>query len=193
MKPLRYILLLLAFGCQNKDNPVETPTALEPIVPLKIGNQWFFQLSYFDTSGNVLLTTTDSFKVFRDSTIANEQWFVMSYYGGSTLVCTNRKDGFWSFERDSQYLILKYPATPNEIYPTIDATARFVSSEAVLTVPKGTFTCYKYEHAWTRLNGFKSYSYWKPGIGFVRVEIASNAGGKPYIWGALDLADYSLQ
>ncbi len=86
--------LLLYTGCSKDNNPVgQSGTGTSVIMPLKIGNQWTYRVSFLDTLGNVRAADTMMFKIVRDTIIQNETWYFIGSDSNSKELLTNRADG----------------------------------------------------------------------------------------------------
>lgn len=154
------------------------------IMPLTIGDMWVYEVSALDTIDNMMKPVRiDTFEVTRDTIIDGERWFVvkdMTPPGGRVI---NREDGFWQCRRDQEpFLFLKYPASPGDEYSwnirDITVENRVIAADAEVTVPAGTFTCYKYTQLADLQNIIVDY-YFVPGVGGIRMEVFDKAGLRP--------------
>lgn len=182
-------LCLLLVSCGDNtvtQNNIETGY----IQPLAIGNYWVYT---YDSSGVVY--SIDTFKVInyldfhgnavyalRSSSISNPS--VLSYYN-------NRSSGLWYYgyfrEFDStEYfnpkIHIKYPVFVNEIFAGDIDSVKCLSLDAEFN---GYTGCIKYEYL--NFVGYY-YSYWKPNVGLIGVELYS--GGELY---RIKLTGYYLQ
>jgi hypothetical protein len=170
-------LCLLLFSCG--DNTVATYNIETGYIqPLAIGNYWAYT---YDTSGVVYLI--DTLKVtnyldfhgnpvyaLRYSVIGSPS--VLSYYN-------NRSNGLWyygyfrasdSTEYYNPKIHIKYPVSVNDIFVGDMDSVKCISVDAEFN---GYTGCIKYEF----LNVIDNYySYWKPNVGLIGVELYS--GGK---------------
>jgi hypothetical protein len=154
------------------------------IMPLTIGNMWVYEVSGLDTIDNTMKPVRiDTFEVRRDTIIDGERWFVvkdMTPPGGRVI---NREDGFWQCRRNQEpFLFLKYPASPGDEYSwdvrDITVENRVIAADTEVTVPAGTFACYRYTQLTDLQNIIVDY-YFAPGAGGIRLEVFDKAGLRP--------------
>jgi hypothetical protein len=197
---LTAVLLSLAIfnGCKKDDNPVTAGTG-GVIMPLKVGNFWFYEEISLDTAGIIIGADTVGFMVMRDTTIGGEKWYFIGVDSTAREMLANRTDGLWyarlrsgSDSGSPAFLYAKYPATVNYTWPLPDTTTKKVvsvdTSLALSTIPDTTFRCYLYG---TIANGSavpSLFSFFPPGIGFVREEVYDQTpSGRPYLRNRRDI------
>jgi hypothetical protein len=181
------LLSLTTLACNRDDNPV-TPGSPVQLMPLQVGNQWSFRITFFDTLGNVVTTRHDTMRVLRDTTLNNENWFVTT-----SGIYSNRSGGLWSW-RMNPVLAFKYPGTTLDTVRAYGTTVSIVSTNELATVPYGSLSCYHYKATWDSSNGFHTNHFLSPGIGFVRLEVGSTFGaGGWYIYSVQELTGFVLR
>ncbi len=166
------------------------------ILPLAVGNRWTYDVSQFDTvAGEFIPFRVDTFEVTRDTVIEDEVWYIvegMIPEGGRTI---NREGGLWQYRPDTDtFLFLKYPAEVGVEYVTkigpSNVMNRVVGNDVRLTVPAGTFTCYKYSQL-IQHPGITVDFYFQPGVGGVRMSVLAGNGLTPI--SRHDLIEYELK
>ncbi len=114
-----------------------------PIVPLKIGNTWSYNISDFDKSGAITTTHNIVYQVYRDTMINNEKWYCWNNVPYTNDWWTNRNDGLWHLEinkGNNSYSIsqvYKYPIIKGNVYNKTEV----ISLHEMVAVPAGIFDC----------------------------------------------------
>lgn len=159
---LSFLLLCLFVSCSDQaidytDQPVAN------ILPLKIGNEWIFQRSYYDSLGNVTATGSgDTILIKGDTLIDGFRWFYHRYLG-HYLAYRNSETGaltrLVSPNTDGRVcLAYKQPARVGDTYGfpivffaserawLVDSvfTCQVVSLDTVVTISGTAFHCYQY-------------------------------------------------
>ena len=189
--------LALQSAC-DKDNPVSQGGGATILMPLKVGNQWTYLLKAYDTSGTAMVTDTITFALLRDTTIQNEKWYFIVAGASAVELLANRPDGLWyrriGPDGQSPVLFAKYPASVNDTWIGIDSsTARVVSTNAGISVPKGTYTCFHYTYADKYYQFVTSARFFAVGIGFVRDEYYNlTNSGRTYVAMRRELTNLAL-
>ena len=168
------------------------PTGSFPngIIPLKIGNTWTYRETNFNPNGSVSSVTQYGLIVTKDTIAQNERWFQFS--SGSW--GRNSQDGlllnmFHSW--DDIVLAYKYTATVGDMCEALDyVTTKVISTNDVISVPKGSFSCYKYQSNRTDFpdNRLEMIEWFSPNIGLVRKE----EWGLGYLSSVSELTAYTL-
>jgi len=179
--PLIAIATLGFLAASCKEESVE-PTASNPgtIVPLKVGNQWVYNIAELDYTGRVISESHDTLSIVNSTTIGTETWFE----DNAGILQTNRADGRWLMS-GSPYLTEKYPAKLNDAYVVMDSltgiSARVRGVSETVVVPKGTFSSYIYR--WTRISdGDPVADFWYvPNVGLVQSETYTRSARGLYV------------
>jgi len=159
--------ILVVIGCEKKDSIVNPPEELTEIVPLKIGNQWTFVRTEFDTLGSITRIDTIQYKIIEDTLINNQKWFRQSYW---TVLYRNDEEGFWEYNNEPK-LAYKYPAQEGSIfYNNYGWKVTVISTDTLINTPLGILHCYQYQ---LDFYGFKTNNFLSPGFGFVYMEGAA--------------------
>ena len=150
------LLLGTVMGCGDR-NPVNKNTD-DVIIPLKVGNSWTYR------STDPVIATEYTWQIDSIGNIGSTPWFFSKRSYASSGRMDNgptlRNDGgsalFYNANLlDRIILQLKYPGNVGELfkYDTIQGLAdgleatmawTITSTDTVITVPAGTFTCYLY-------------------------------------------------
>jgi hypothetical protein len=193
------LIVAVLTGCKKDDNPVNTDTVTGALMPLKIGNFWVFETTYYDTSGSIMGVDTTGFMVVRDTTINNEKWYFIGFDSTAKEMISNRSNGLWYARLASgtdsaiaPYLYAKYPASVNYSWLLSDSSKVKVmsidTSLALPTIPDTNFRCYLYGHIEKGATRSLYFKFIAPGIGFVRdAAYDTTASGRMYLYGQRDL------
>jgi len=205
--------LTLSPSCHKDSNPVVVPPDSisdnsEGLVPFKIGNKWYYNYYYYDTSGTQLPGFHyDSAVVTRDTVISKERWYKIRNFKPADVDdwdwYTNRSDGIWVLRRvinprqDTAYayLTFKYPTVQGEYWgsPLGDST-RVHSTNEVVETPSGIDTCIKYEDHYEFSNLGDLHYYFAPNKGWVMLELFSRTdSGRLYVVNRLILVQVILR
>lgn len=173
-------------GC-SEDSATPNTYTIQNVFPLKVGNKWTYQNTYYNLDGSIDTTNgSDSVIFLVDSAIVYNSIpaYAMTiveksimYYLNTDLFMVDQFSG-------NPRLILRYPMNINETILIKDTTyssggrskniLRYVSDNVSITVPAGTFNCINYEQI--SLNGekdaldttFRSNIYLSFGIGLIK-------------------------
>ncbi|WP_162910853.1 hypothetical protein [Hymenobacter oligotrophus] len=95
------LLALGALAC-NKDRD---PEPVEEIMPLAVGNEWVYKVSYYDGNGDVYREARYARSVVKDTTINKSRWFVLS----DRSIVQNHANGYVYFNRANNDGVIIYP------------------------------------------------------------------------------------
>lgn len=98
-------LILAQISLSSCEEVVEVPP-VEEKVPLQVGNEWVYELSYYDTLGNVLNTSYQRKTVLNDTIIQNDTWFVMN----DGQLVRNSSDGYVYYNLAGRQPVIIYPS-----------------------------------------------------------------------------------
>jgi hypothetical protein len=151
--PLKNLLLALLIlpifiGCESESTT--EPKVDGVIMPITQGNSWDYKITASDSSSSGFeeRILTHTMLLQTDTTISNQKWHILKGFFGpdDSLLIQNTSDGMRVFEADTAALVFKYPAQANTSYslPDENNTIKVISTNALVTVPKGQFTCYHY-------------------------------------------------
>jgi hypothetical protein len=181
------IYVVFNFGCSKNDNinSIKTEPKKE-IIPLKLGNSWVLEYTYYDTLGNVADKRNDTFKIDRDTIIQNEVW-----YWGLGLV-RNKEDGLYTHDpiHELSWITFKYPATPNTAFQEWGVPLVVVSINDTVKINIGDFICYYY-----KFGTETDYTNWylSPGVGIIKMEqYAWLNSGRIFKGRSAELKEYHL-
>jgi hypothetical protein len=204
MKKLIFISLLVIlslFGCKKNDNnnPTETSITKGVLLPLKVGDQWKYQRTSLDSTGNIITVDTIVCRVEFDTTFLNEKWY-KTFWG----FVMNKDDGLWQYYGSSsnvqgiEYSTLQYvyPSSANYSYSPFGAnsTITVMSVNESYTTPSQTFQCYHYRLIYDNTNGYQQDYYLSPNIGFIKWEDGiKSSSGKWYTCTRYELISYEIE
>ena len=170
-------LLILSIACSEDD---DSEPVIREIMPLNIGNQWSYRSFVQDSLGNQSDTSLFDLIIYNDTVIDNIHWYITTdeypYKVGSLI--GHNDDGLWAYG-PPPYLIIKYPA---DIFDTWSAPGgayeyRLIAKGVILTVPAGTFSCYKY-NSHPSVGEDSTLNYYAPGYGLVKSRFWPDNGTK---------------
>ena len=150
----KYLLLVLSLTAMNCKSTTE-PTTTSIIMPLAVGNEWDYaeyggiphRLQFYDTI-KIVSTKDDTTYVDQSHLYyqlrSNGLWMINNFYGRDipkqTLLAKYPAQPGEVFGKDSQVHYISYPT----VFDTIIADVVVDSINAVVVLPIGSFTCYKY-------------------------------------------------
>jgi hypothetical protein len=152
-------LLVLLSSCKKDSAPTEPQSNAGEILPLKVGNQWIGRVTDLDSPGHP--SHLDTMVVAKDTVIQNEKWFFLT---GWSLYVANRTDGLWALDNSQTWLLWKFPAVEGESYRRLFDTVTVVSTNAIVSVPAGTYRCYQYH-----VEGSDYNEYLSPDVGPIKM------------------------
>ncbi len=187
---------LLYIGCSDTTEPSETTE----LIPLKVGNQWILENFHSPGSGLPDETTYDTLQI-----VGTTQSGDITYYNFTN---NSSKDTSYIYQKGNDYYSLDgsridygytYPAEVGKVnyrdtlyWPgdTVIVTYFLAEKDHPVSVPAGTFTCYKYQVDYRYTNDGSLYrqnfSYIAPGIGPISDETYF-----PVVGGSMRLSDRS--
>ncbi len=185
----KYLILTFCFilvSCKNSTETNVLPTPKSVIMPLAINNEWAY-IDIFGGGGPISFTNTDTIKFISTFVFGADTVYVNpveTYY-------TNRSDGLWTetYGSPNQTLIAKYPAQPGDIFghdsftitvpsdpiPNDTLSAQIVvdSINALVTVPAGNYTCYRYRadyYGTKHILVYRQNAYYSVNTGMIKRE-----------------------
>ena len=197
---MRRALLLLALpictviGCVDQ-LPTDGTRSGDAIMPLADGNRWIGRLNGTTDRGLTwMVLDDDTLEVVGSSRIDGEEWFALQLDGMIAGDYTNRDDGLYTTNSGCTCLRAKYPGDAGDLF-TIDSAmvllpdplggtatpvmmrfaVEIVSTDTVVTVPAGTFTCHLYHRVLLDDPNARFvdeiYEFYAPDIGPIRTDI----------------------
>jgi hypothetical protein len=183
-------LFILASGCKNESNPVSHHTTTQQqkqLLPLRVGNQWSYILTTYDTSGNVQSADTNIVQIVRDTMIQNERWYLVGNSSSAPEIITNRANGLWYLRVGMRWwqavLYAKYPASVNDSWSGPDsAVVTVTSTNTAVTVPRGTYVCLRYSYFDPHIQAVNQIKNICPGYGIIEDEFYTQTlSGRSYV------------
>jgi hypothetical protein len=195
-----FTVLIIGGSCQYFPEKIVEPDSISNnstgLVPFKIGNKWYYNYYYYDTTGAQMQGFHyDSAVVSRDTIIGKERWYKIVNFKPPNVDYldwyTNRSDGICVLRRvinhfeDTAYayLTFKYPGQVGEFWGSIlrDST-RILSLNDLITTPLGVDTCIHYEDHYEFSNLGDDHYYFAPKKGWVMLELFSRTNsGRLYV------------
>lgn len=137
------------------------------LMPLKSGNEWYYDITEYYTDGTIRAKYVDSAEVIRETVIDNERWFEVRcpVLSDENLFLSNTDVGLWcrcgGCENES-FLLARYPVVEGAFasgYPDIDqllienneypeSLKKLTVSKTIvkenISVPLGDFECFRF-------------------------------------------------
>ena len=187
---MKYTFPILTLCCilVSCDSSVTTsdPVNYAPLMPLRVGNSWQYEVCAFDSIGNQLLLQD-----YKDSVTHRSVQGADTIYrlNGSFTKYANRADGIWSDISTIFKLQIPHPAVvgysfrrdtlwatsmKHNIYEESYSVVKLEATNAPVITPLDTFQCLKYSVTYylSSDNSFfmHEYYYYTPGVGLIQIE-----------------------
>ena len=174
MRKLFIVLIaIFSFSCSKDDNTTNSnPIPItKDIYPLAVGNQWIFKNNI--TSEIDTITITSSFDSNGDK--------IYAFYGYDdfSFDFDNPDQGFfyrdkdlWTYMSGIKKLFIPYTRVNGYVSLRSDSvkTLTILSTNETVTVPAGTFNCYKYYYVAIYQGSTGKYYWLADGIGVVKLQ-----------------------
>jgi hypothetical protein len=186
---LAVALVLCLASCDDIGTQTEV---IGVIMPMKIGNEWVYKETAFDSVGQPIAIDYDTVRIARDSSLLGEMWFLDNH----GILQTNRQDGRWVFA-GTPYMTEKYPARLNDSYVVQDSLsgilARVSGANISVVVPAGAYEAYGYR--WSRLTTANAVAdfFFVPNIGMVKAATYSRSSTVTYISSERELMSVTIR
>ncbi|MBI5326014.1 MAG: hypothetical protein HZB41_12210 [Ignavibacteriae bacterium] len=181
------IIALIFISCEQSEvhdkyqpilyNYILTNQTKSVIMPLHIGNRWIYQVSDFNSKGDLINSGYDTIYVVKDTLIGYERWFNVKWINYNNLrIITNTDIGLsdkysicGGYSNNevfypayySSYLICKYenfrylvpPPYNDTIGDFVTVSAYYwcdIESNKIINVNAGSYNCYQYT-LWTEI------------------------------------------
>jgi hypothetical protein len=190
------IMISFVLGCHKDDMIVNPSLQSNGIIPLAVSNAWSYNLSAYDTLGNVVRSVTVPFTITGDSVANATRWYKIST-SGSNFKCTNLPNGLFGSDG---ILAFKYPTFVQDSF-YVNGNVGYLSVttiDTLITISLGSFHCYGYKniqvHAPGMAGGSHDIVYICPTVGPIKYETYSSTrtGAKQYLAGTGELTSVTL-
>jgi hypothetical protein len=146
------ILLLFSFAsCNKEDNPISALEESNAIRNLKVGNQWTYRITSYDSLGVANEAYTTTFTIVRDTVFQGETWYILSNGKTENELLINRTDGLWNVPfyylvpTSEPVLEAKYPVSINDSWTKSDSTiTKCTAKDIIVNSPVGNYKCVQY-------------------------------------------------
>jgi hypothetical protein len=169
------VLLISLVSCKEQaTNTIDTTY----IIPLKVGNIWYYKYFVYDSIGEVKNVYNDTIAITKDSMINGKHIYYMRETLSANKLIYNRwlinqDDGTYSWRthngKDTFIIYLKYPAKIGDFFTHPNEMTVIDSIQTPYQVPAGSFDCYKYNYL-PDYGGELFFSYYSPGVGLIAKE-----------------------
>jgi len=204
-----WFIFMIAISCSEDSNsPIISPNNTDELIPLKIGNTWVHNKTYYDeflaeNSGKVTST------VISDEMYNGEKYYRMemlrpnsSQKEISPVYYINKSDGFYSLSFDEnnepETEFIKYPVSEGEIFFNDEIRKSYAEKvDTLISTRAGKFKCIKYVHI-IQLDGkysSKVLTFYCPGIGLIGIEYYTmyHETGNQVLFYTSELVSYKLK
>jgi hypothetical protein len=179
-----FILFVLFAGCNSA---TQSPQNADVIMPLAVGNEWYWDVEYYAPDGTVVGIQKDSLLITSKRTVNGVERYVLwtgadIYYEGTALVT--------AYSGLGPFIWVKYPMPLNVpevigtfVWTTEQSPDPIEDAQEILTyqgngfsvsTPSGNYSTLKYQYITTgTLTGtdyVKEYSYYAMNVGLVMKE-----------------------
>lgn len=141
------------------------------IMPIALGNSWTYSVSIYDSLGRLRSSSQQVVKVWRDTVLGSQNWFLVGSAGAEGIYMANREGGLWStytYGRDC--IIAPYPAAKGDTLRSCEGRMRVMSTTTSVQVPRGTYSCYEYEISDIESGVTMLRQFYAPGVGKIKEE-----------------------
>lgn len=182
--PLTIAAVLVSCSKNNSPAPPATTIGADGLMPLAVGNQWTYKMSFYDSaSGTVKSTTTDAINIIQQTTVNDTTYFQQvqsskletweSFYlntDSNTLV---------KIDSAARYTFFKRVSSSSPINSWKDTVSARCIGENTLNAYTGDTTIGSYTGCLKNIvtttdctdQAFQQYVYYlQPGTGIVRIE-----------------------
>lgn len=178
------VILISLTSCKKENSPTE-PQGSSNFIPLPLKHQNFWTFNHIDSSGvteytNTITSTTvinnDTIYVFNDDWLFDKDGFYYSdgvLYGLKVSNPSNSKE-------------VVFPKNPSvgQMWTVKGFTLQLEAVNVSVTVPAGTFNCYKIlDIPPSGSSSTQYYIYWSNGIGPIKAEDKNNVNIKDELKG----------
>lgn len=207
-------ILIIGVSCNSpldiEDNIKKTKLDSSVILPLSVGNIWYYKTTDRDDKGQINFTRFDTVQILSKQIINSTNW----YEEWNTLTpefndfLSNSDTGLVrKTVEDIYYLDRRFPSQLNFIYDipvgeiylndTLDRNRKVVSVSDEISVDAGNFTCYKYQDELLQddIVIFKpsEIAYYSKGIGLIKVIFYRISDeGNLFVFREMELTDYDV-
>ncbi|SIT79620.1 hypothetical protein [Pontibacter indicus] len=84
----------------------EVPVPVEEIMPLKVGNEWVYDVIEYTSDGKILSTSSFRRQVVKDTLIHKTTWYILN----NGMIVRNDKDGYVHYRKDAREQYITYPS-----------------------------------------------------------------------------------
>ncbi|HEY3876905.1 MAG TPA: hypothetical protein VGM92_15680 [Candidatus Kapabacteria bacterium] len=150
------------------------------IFPLQVGNTYIMKKDYYSfKTGIYYMTAFDTTRIVDTERLNNQTYYVTN----KKEIVIDAPDGYRSDK--GRVLEAKYPGKVGDKYyyytkinnytppDTTTGTWEIIDTNDLVTVPAGTFSCYKYRLEAIGKSGklwLRSFDWWSPGFGLIKTE-----------------------
>ena len=160
-------------GCTNPIAPIDTP---QELIPLKIGNEWNYEVANYLPAFNDTLYRQYSSRIISDTLIEGKKHFVVNTYSNFLIsaIVINFSDGYYIKQYDKYAISLKYPVRLGDKYrriitdtdkkPVDTLNIEITALDKQIIVQAGKFQCYEEQYS---VGSDKYVSHIAPGHGWI--------------------------
>ncbi|GAB3538887.1 hypothetical protein GCM10027443_34670 [Pontibacter brevis] len=94
-------LLFFSLASCERDNDI---LPVEEVVPLRVGNEWVYEVKDYDTNGNLITTSSLKNRVQKDTIIQNSTWYILS----DGQIVRNSHEGYVYYNKTAREAVTIY-------------------------------------------------------------------------------------
>lgn len=163
---------LLSLRCETPAYPPGNIPVF--LIPMNVGNAWYYELDEVDSLGNVLSSTNRSITVQADTLVGGDLWFDF-FPGGYRM---NRPDGVWRLQ-PTPFLEFPFAVGDSVLHGDGNSYMKLLSKGTRVKVPAGTFVCYEYAQTSAGNGSLLNKFYLALSLGIVRKDLLDGTSQAP--------------
>ncbi len=188
----KYLLLVFCLGIISCKSSTDTGTQNQTVImPLAIGNTWIYLDNGYDSNGHLFVPSTYDTLLISDTITYGKD--ILYKPQNRLIYYTNKANGLWvryDLAPSEEIFFAKYPAKDGDIFrrdslivtkesspdPLGLTIGNFIVSSTTesVTVPAGTFVCYKYNADYYDTTSHQLVdrvnSFYAPNVGRIKSE-----------------------
>jgi hypothetical protein len=180
-----WIIFSFVFGCG--DEPGKPTDNNSELLPLKVGNQWTYAYTSFNSDGDSTHTEIKTYEIIKDSVYNGEKIYYLNRSDFLGLLIKgyflNRNDGIHVLNTEhgaaDPQILLKFPVDNNSEFDAYPYRMKVGKADTTIATPAGEFKCIKYSKIYDKDKPFYIH-YFCPGIGNIASEYYFKNIGEDY-------------
>lgn len=186
---------LAAAGCgSDADAPSGPSPTSTDLMPLKVGNQWSYNVEEFDTTGRQTSTKAQSNVVTADTMIQGTTWYFLNDDRATPTRTAGDGVYYWDTKRDASYRYIATPVSVGSFQEKGSQRFTVASSSARIDAPAGSYNSVQILVTDSNIPSVSSVISVAPGVGLVGLDVMyRRADGTPVTVSRWRLASMTLK